>query len=80
MARDQLLKFGHQAFETKNITKKEQHLAMKRKKSQSVINRNKKLLEQIRETKTDHPLWGYRRIWSYLKYRQRIAVNVFTGL
>ena len=24
--RDQLLKFGHQAFETKNITKKEQHL------------------------------------------------------
>ncbi len=24
--RDNLLKFGHQAFETKNITKKEQHL------------------------------------------------------
>jgi len=24
--RDQLLKFGHQAFETKDITKKEQHL------------------------------------------------------
>ncbi|HPN55465.1 MAG TPA: transposase [Candidatus Omnitrophota bacterium] len=24
--RDQLLKFGHQAFETKNITKKEHHL------------------------------------------------------
>jgi len=24
--RDHLLKFGHQAFETKNITKKEQHL------------------------------------------------------
>lgn len=24
--RDQLLKFGHQSFDTKNITKKEQHL------------------------------------------------------
>lgn len=24
--RDHLLKFGHQAFETKNVTKKEQHL------------------------------------------------------
>ncbi len=30
--RDQLLKFGHQSFETKNITKKEQHL------EQEVVN------------------------------------------
>ena len=30
--RDNLLKFGHQAFETKNITKKEQHL------EQEVVN------------------------------------------
>lgn len=48
---------------------------MKRKQSQSVIERNKHLLIQIKEIKTDHPLWGYRRIWSYLKYRQSIPVN-----
>jgi transposase InsO family protein len=48
---------------------------MKRAKSQSVIQRNRLLLEQIKEIKTDHPLWGYRRIWSYLKYRQGISVN-----
>ena len=48
---------------------------MKRRKSQSVIERNKELLAQIKEIKTDHPLWGYRRIWSYLKYRQGIPVN-----
>lgn len=48
---------------------------MKRAKSQSVIQRNQALLEQIKQIKTDHPLWGYRRIWSYLKYRQGIAVN-----
>ena len=35
--RDQLLKFGHQAFETKNITKKEQHLEEKVKKLTSII-------------------------------------------
>jgi len=48
---------------------------MKRTKSKSVIERNQTLLSQIKEIKTDHPLWGYRRIWSYLKYRQGIAVN-----
>lgn len=48
---------------------------MKRAKSQAVIERNRILLEQIKAIKTDHPLWGYRRIWSYLKYRQGIPVN-----
>ena len=48
---------------------------MKRKKSQSVIERNKYLLVQIKQIKTDHPLWGYRRIWAYLKYRQGVLVN-----
>ncbi len=48
---------------------------MKRTKSKSVIERNKVLLGQIKDVKTDHPLWGYRRIWSYLKYRQGIPVN-----
>jgi putative transposase len=48
---------------------------MKRRKSLSVIERNEALLFEIKKVKTDHPLWGYRRIWSYLKYRQGIKVN-----
>lgn len=48
---------------------------MKRAKSLNVIARNQTLLVQIQEIKTDHPLWDYRRIWSYLKYRQGIPVN-----
>ena len=48
---------------------------MKRTQSLAVAKRNQILLEQIKEIKTDHPLWGYRRIWSYLKYRQGISVN-----
>ena len=35
--RDQLLKFGHQAFETKNITKKEQHLESEVSKLKRII-------------------------------------------
>lgn len=48
---------------------------MKRAKSQSIIQKNEPVLAQIREIKTDHPLWGYRRTWAYLKYRQGIPVN-----
>jgi transposase InsO family protein len=48
---------------------------MKRAKSQSVIERNKALLEEIKLIKTDHPLWGYRRVWSYLKYRQGLPTH-----
>ena len=33
------------------------------------------LLGEIKAVKTDHPLWGYRRVWSYLKYRQGMSVN-----
>ena len=35
--RDQLLKFGHQSFETKNITKKEQHLEQEVTKLKRII-------------------------------------------
>jgi len=48
---------------------------MKRRQSEAVKERNIALLRQIKEIKADHPLWGYRRVWSYLKYRQGIPVN-----
>jgi len=48
---------------------------MKRRRSEAVNQRNLLLLEQIKEIKTDHPLWGHRRVWAYLKYRQGISVN-----
>lgn len=48
---------------------------MKRAKSLSVKERNQELLAEIKSLKTDHPLWGYRRVWSYLKFRQGIQVN-----
>ena len=35
--RDQLLKYGHQAFETKNVTKKEQHMEQEIKKLKNII-------------------------------------------
>lgn len=32
--------------------------------------RDEELLEEIHELKRDHPFWGYRRVWAWLKYRK----------
>lgn len=36
---------------------------------------DKRILTQINPIKADHPFWGYRRIWAYLKYRLGININ-----
>lgn len=49
---------------------------MKRTRSHSTQRRDQELLTMIQPIKIDHPLWGYRRIWSYLKYRQNYSVAI----
>ncbi len=49
---------------------------MKRQRSQSTQQRDQELLTMIQPIKIDHPLWGYRRIWAYLKYRQNYPVAI----
>ncbi|MDD5015227.1 MAG: hypothetical protein PHW73_09025 [Atribacterota bacterium] len=51
---------------------------MKRKKSLPIIERNESTLAGLKDLKTDHLLWGYRRCWAYLFYRQHI-ISVSTG-
>jgi len=36
---------------------------------------NQSLTERIQALKADHPYWGYRRIWAYLKYHEKLPVN-----
>jgi hypothetical protein len=33
------------------------------------------LLEKIKDIKREHPFWGYRRAWAYLKYVEGLIVN-----
>jgi hypothetical protein len=40
-----------------------------------VAARNAALLERIRDLKAEHPFWGYRRIWAYLRYLDGLVVN-----
>ena len=48
---------------------------MKRNRSQARIQLDRPIIKSIKELKSDHPLWGYRRIWSYLRYRNGVIIG-----
>jgi putative transposase len=39
------------------------------------MKRNEPILQVIQCIKAEHPLWGYRRVWAYMKYRLGYPVN-----
>ena len=48
---------------------------MNRNRSSSAQLRDEAMLAIIQPIKAEHPAWGYRRIWAYLKYREQIPVG-----
>ena len=46
-----------------------------RQRSARVQQRDAQLVPRIQQIKADHPAWGYRRVWAYLKYREGLPVN-----
>lgn len=48
---------------------------MKRQESPKTVIRNELILQQIESIKADHPFWGYRRVWAYLRYVAKLEVN-----
>lgn len=46
-----------------------------RNTSESVAFRNEYLLERLKDIKGEHPFWGYRRVWAYLRYVDGLIVN-----
>lgn len=37
--------------------------------------RNEPILKKIERLKTDHPFWGYRRIWAHLNFIDKMSIN-----
>ena len=48
---------------------------MRRKRSASRYKLDAPVLERICAIKADHPLWGYRRIWAYMRYRDNQVIG-----
>jgi putative transposase len=40
-----------------------------------VTQRDEHLLSRIQRLKAEHPFWGYRRIWVYLRFVEQVPVN-----
>lgn len=39
------------------------------------LQKDSRIILQIQTIKADHPYWGYRRVWAYMKYRLHQPVN-----
>ena len=48
---------------------------MSRQRSQSRIELDKPIIKRILDIKSEHPLWGYRRVWAYMKYRDKQSIG-----
>lgn len=48
---------------------------MSRRRSQARIASDQPIIASISIIKSKHPLWGYRRIWAYLRYRKKVIVG-----
>src|SRR6266850_4892600 len=48
---------------------------MTRHRSLRVVQRDEHLLPRVQALKADHPFWGYRRIWAYLRFVGQLPVN-----
>jgi putative transposase len=42
---------------------------MRRKRPVSRVENDRPIIGHIQSIKADHPLWGYRRVWAYMRYR-----------
>jgi hypothetical protein len=46
-----------------------------RREAAFTIARNQPIVTRIKEIKVEHPFWGYRRMWAYLKYVDNLEIN-----
>jgi putative transposase len=48
---------------------------MSRQRSPLIAQRNDALLQRVQALKAEHPFWGYRRVWAYLRFVEQWPVN-----
>jgi putative transposase len=57
------------------VKQKRRVAGLTRQRSLRVLQRDAGLLPRIRALKAEHPFWGYRRIWAYLRFVEQLPVN-----
>lgn len=51
------------------------YYAVKRNPERTISSQNDEIIQKIKEIKTEHPFWGYRRVTAWLKHREDLKVN-----
>lgn len=46
-----------------------------RRASASVAARNESVVTRIRDLKSEHPFWGYRRVWATLRFTDKMVIT-----
>lgn len=50
-------------------------VTVRRQRAKKIKKSDKKLLPVIEQLKAEHPFWGYRRVWAYLRYVEKLEIN-----
>ncbi len=50
-------------------------MKIRRRRSPVIAESDNLVLPIIRRLKSEHPFWGYRRIWAYLVFVERLVIN-----
>lgn len=50
-------------------------MTARRARSARVTLRDADMIEVIRAIKAEHPFWGWRRVWAWLKFHDGLAIN-----
>jgi putative transposase len=53
---------------------------MSRHRSPLIAHRHDARLRRVQALKTEHPFWGYRRLWTSLRFVEQWPVNKKRGL
>jgi putative transposase len=48
---------------------------VRRPRALRVVQRDEGLLPRLQALKAEHPCWGYRRIWAYLRFVEPLPIN-----
>jgi putative transposase len=48
---------------------------VRRQRSLRVVPRDEGLLPRIQALKAEHPFWGSRRMWAYLRFTELLPIN-----
>lgn len=72
---DQFFSNAEEVFTALTLELKKMRTGKTRGRYAKYALKNRLILQLIKELKSLHPFWGYRRVWTWLKYKEEFNIN-----